>query len=354
METPLVTIGIPTYNRAEDLWRTLEAIRRWDYPNLDILISDNASTDDTERIGRAAQAADPRIRYVRHPKSLGLYGNHNFCLDESRGEFLCFVHDHDEHDPSMVSHYVRFLQEHPRVGVVSSDWELIDETGASLGLRVHAVPPVTPGLAYIEQTIRSSRSSIGIPGAAVRREALEGVRFDERGHIGFGDFVVWCRLAETWDIGHLRGRLWRWRQHPRSQSARTIVSLVRDYDDNLNAYCDGYLSRHPAEAHRVARWRWWIRQYLFWALAYEIGLSCRTASGMARRAATPTLFEILGYRLSEEEFHAALQQLRAYRTGALQQAVRFGIALLVRLRLRRPLAWATYHYTTVRSVLGLR
>ena len=348
---PLVTIGIPTHNRADDLRHTLEAIRRWDYERLEVLVSDNASPDHTERVAREAAAADGRVRYVRHPKSLGLYGNHNFCIEASRGELLCFVHDHDEHDPSMVSGYVRFLQEHPRVGAVSSDWELIDEAGRSLGLRVHAVPPVTPGLAYIEQTIKSGRSSIGIPGAMVRRQALDGVRFDERGHIGFGDFVVWCRVAERWDIGHLSQRLWRWRQHPKSQSARTIVSLARDYDDNLNAYCDGYLSRHPDQARRVAGWRQWIRQYLFWALAYEVGLASRAG---AAPAASPTLFEILGYRLTDEQFHQTLDQLRAYRTGVLQQAAWLGIEGLVRLRLTRPLAWATYHYTTVRSVLGLR
>jgi len=354
MDKPLVTIGIPTYNRAADLTKTLEAIRRWDYPNLDILISDNASTDDTERVGLAAQAADARIRYVRHPKGLGLYGNHNFCIGSARGEFLSFIHDHDEHHPGMISAFVRFLLDQPHTGVVSSDWELIDEEGRPLGARDHRVSTVTPGLMFIEQTIRSGRSSVGIPGALVRRAALGDIRFDERGHIGFGDFVVWCRLAERWDIGHVQHRLWRWRQHSKSQSARTIVSLTRDYFDNLNGYCDGYLSRHPGEPRRVACWRRWINQYLFWALAYELGLSCRRGDAVERCAASPTLFEILGYRLSAEEFHTALQQLRSYRTGALQHAAWLGIEGLVRLRLTQPLAWATYHYATVRSVLGLR
>ena len=115
MAAPLVTIGIPTYNRAADLETALRAIQRWDYPNLDVLISDNGSTDGTEQVGRAAQSADPRVRYVRHAKSLGLYGNHNYCIEAARGEFLSFVHDHDEHDPGMISAYARFLREHPRV-----------------------------------------------------------------------------------------------------------------------------------------------------------------------------------------------------------------------------------------------
>lgn len=352
---PLVSIGVPTYNRGATLREGLANIRAQDYRPLEIIISDNASSDETEAICREAASADPRIRYVRQPRNIGLYGNHNACLEESRGEFFCFFHDHDERDPHLVSEYVAFLQQHPEVGVVCSDWELIDEAGAYLGARDHSVQPVTPGLDYIEQTLRSGRSSIGIPGAMVRRVALGDIRFDERGHLGFGDFVVWCHVAEQWAVGHLPKRLWRWRQDPHSQSARTIESLTRDYYENLNAYCDGHLAHWPGHARLVARWRSSIKRYLFWALAYELGLYFRNdALGTGRSSAPRTLFEILGYRLTDQEFQQVLQQLRTYRTGALEYAALSAINGLVRLRFTQPLAWATRHYASFRSLLGLR
>ena len=355
MGHPLVTICIPTYNRAAELRRTLQTLKDQDYAPLDILISDNGSIDETEAVCREAASADARIRYVRHPKNIRLYGNHNFCLDQSRGEFLSFFHDHDERDPRIISTFVRFLQQHPEVGVVSSDWELIDEQGACIGVRDHAVQAVTPGLQFIERTIASGRSSVGIPGALVRREAVEGIRFDEQGPIGFGDFVVWCRLAERWSVGHLHERLWRWRQHYRSQSARTIESLTRDYVENMNAYCDGHLTRYPQHERLVARWRRLISRYLFWALAYEIGLHFRTdASRALRPDGSPTLFEILGYRLSEEEFDQALQQMRRFTTGPAQSAVWGAIRAMVALRVTRPLAWATQHHASLRGLLRLK
>lgn len=353
MSQPLVSVCIPTYNRAAALRRTLETLREQDYAPLEIVISDNASTDETAAVAQAAAAGDPRIRYTRHAASLGLYGNHNFCLDQARGEFVSFFHDHDERDPRLISAMVRFLQAHPQVGVVSADWDLIDEQGRQLGVREHRVAEVTPGLAYIERTLARGQSSIGIPGAVIRREALGALRFNEQGAIGFGDFVLWFQLAERWDIGHIAQRLWRWRQHPHSQSARTVVSLVTDYEDNLNAYCDGYAARHPGELQRVARWRHVIRRYLFWALAYEIGLQCRRqAAGAA--SATPTLFEILDYRLSPEEFDEALRRLKRYRTGLVERLAWLGIRGLVALRLTRPLAWATEHHVAVRALLRLR
>ena len=354
MSDPLVSICIPTYNRAEGLRRTLAAIRGWTYGRLEVLVSDNGSTDHTERVGREAEAADPRVRYVGHPDGLGLYGNHNFCSENTTGDFLSIIHDHDQHDSTLVNRLAGFLDEHPDVGVVSGDWAVIDEAGHTIGGRDHPGPDVRPGLAYIEQTLRSGRSFIGLPGAMIRRKALGNIRFNERGPIGFKDFAVWCQIAEEWAVGHVPVRLSQWRLEQTSLSARKIVSMADDYWQVCDEYCAGYLERHPGEAARVGRWRRWIRQYLFWALAYEVALYCRSLASPGARAKSPTMFEAQGYQLSQDEFESARRQLRTYRTGALQGAALLGIEWLLDKHVTRPLAWATYHHTAVRNVLGLR
>ena len=161
------------------------------------------------------------------------------------------------------------------MGVVCSDWDLIDPEGRSLGAREYRVPAVTPGLDYIGQTLRSGRSAIGVPGTMFRRAAIDDVRFDEDAPVGFGDFVVWCRLAERWDVGHLSRRLWSWRQDRRSGSARTIESMTVDYYQNLTKYCDDHLARWPTHVRMVEEWKRAIHHYLFWALVFEIGLHFR-------------------------------------------------------------------------------
>ncbi|MBI3333604.1 MAG: glycosyltransferase [Candidatus Omnitrophica bacterium] len=160
MAEPLVSICVPTYNRAAALAKSLPAILGQDYGALEILISDNGSEDGTEELCRRVQAQDPRVRYYRQPGNIGLYGNHNFCINESRGEFLCFFHDHDERSRHLVSEYVSFAKRHPEVGVICSDWDLIDEAGKEIGIREYSVEAVTPGLEYIDQTLRSGRSSV--------------------------------------------------------------------------------------------------------------------------------------------------------------------------------------------------
>jgi glycosyltransferase involved in cell wall biosynthesis len=358
--TPLVTICVPTRNRVASLRKSLESILGQDYPAIEVIISDNASTDGTDAFCRELAAPDTRIRYIRHDRNIGLHGNHNFCLGAGTGEFLCVFHDHDDRDLSLVSTYVAFLQAHPDVGLVCSDWELIDDAGRRLGPRDHDVDSVTPGLQFIERTIRSGRSAVGIPGTMIRRAALGSIRFIDAAPVGFGDFPVWFEVAERWNIGHVSERLWRWTQSAQSESARTITSMSRDYYQNLSSYCDAHLRRWPDHGALVARWRSDITRYLFWALAYETGLYFRTMhagpSGLRADAhdGSRTLFEILGYRLEPEQFQEVLTQMRAWRTGPLQHAAFCMINALVRVNCTWPLAWGIRHHALVRNVLGLR
>jgi glycosyltransferase involved in cell wall biosynthesis len=347
-------MAVPTRNRATSLRESLRSICNQEYEPVEILISDNGSEDDTEALCRELASGDPRVRYVRHDVNIGLHGNHNFCMDEARGEYLCICHDHDRRDLGIVREYVAFLEEHPNVGVVCSDWELFDDSGARIGVRDHRVKTITPGMEYIDQTMRSGRSSIGIPGAMIRRSALGPIRFEEEAPIGFGDFPIWFKLAESADVGHISRRLWSWRQNRESHSARPIVDIAVDYRYNIERYCDDHLARRPSHRDRVAQWRRDTRRYLFWALAYEVGLYFRDEKSKDDVKAARTLFEIMNYRLTPEQFQHALEQMSALRDGPGEHFAFATVQAMLRLHLTRPLGWVTRHQSTARAVLGLR
>lgn len=350
---PLVSICVPTRNRGAALAAAIRDICRQDYEPLEILISDNCSEDNTEQVCRELMREDSRIRYVRHATNLGLHGNHNYCMDQGRGEFVSIFHDHDLHSPGLIREYVEFLQAHPTVGVVCADWWLIDDTDAQIGARDYRVKEVTPGFEYIEQTMRSGQTSIGIAGALVRRAALGDIRFVLDAPIGFGDFPIWFRMAETWDIGHISRRLWSWRQNDVSHSARPIQSIACDYHKNIGDYCDQFEARHPDRSADAARWRGYIHRYLFWALTYEVGLHFRSGARTDPKASR-SLFEIMNYRLTPEQFQSALAQMKTHRVGALEHLTYAAVMTLIRLRLTKPLAWVTQYRTAARALLRLK
>ena len=89
---PLVTIGIPTYNRADGYLReTLESALAQSYPNLEILVADNCSTDNTKLVVESYK--DKRVRYFRHETGLIPNDNFNFCLSQARGYYFLLLHN---------------------------------------------------------------------------------------------------------------------------------------------------------------------------------------------------------------------------------------------------------------------
>lgn len=128
---PLVSIGMPTYNRVDGyLPLALDSALNQDYPNLEIVVSDNASTDGTQDFVRSKN--DPRLRYFRHEESIGGTNNFNFCVEQARGAYFLLLHDDDLIDPDFVSVCIRSLQGRTDVGVARTGIRIIDGDGRVL------------------------------------------------------------------------------------------------------------------------------------------------------------------------------------------------------------------------------
>jgi glycosyltransferase involved in cell wall biosynthesis len=106
----LVTVGIPTFNRAPLLLRSINSLLGQTHEALEIIISDNASTDGTEDLCRELAANDRRIRYVRQVKNIGGTENFNYCLSVARGKFFMWLGDDDWIDPEYISVCLTTLQ----------------------------------------------------------------------------------------------------------------------------------------------------------------------------------------------------------------------------------------------------
>ena len=130
-ERPFVSIGMPTYNRAGPyLEGALESALLQTYPNLEIVVSDNASTDGTEELVKGV--GDPRIRYFRQVETIPPHDNFNFCLEQSRGHYFLMLHDDDLVDPDLVEVCMDAVEDDVSVGLIRTGTRKIDDTGSVL------------------------------------------------------------------------------------------------------------------------------------------------------------------------------------------------------------------------------
>jgi glycosyltransferase involved in cell wall biosynthesis len=113
---PLVTIAIPTFNRAALLRGCVQAALSQTYTNIEVLVSDNASTDDTTKVLR--EFNDKRLRVMRQETNIGLYPNLNACVAGARGEYVVLVCDDDRISPWLIERCVDVIGKQTQVPIV--------------------------------------------------------------------------------------------------------------------------------------------------------------------------------------------------------------------------------------------
>jgi hypothetical protein len=110
---PLVSIGIPTFNRAAGLRRAVASALGQTHRHLEIVISDNGSSDATPEVCRELAAADPRVRVLREPVNRGPIANFNAVIAELRGEYAMLLADDDWLDADYVERCLAELRPRP-------------------------------------------------------------------------------------------------------------------------------------------------------------------------------------------------------------------------------------------------
>lgn len=125
VEIDLVSIGMPVYNAASCIRESLESLLGQSYKNFELIISDNASTDNTEKICRSYAKKDKRIRYIRQKENIGAVNNFNFVLKEAQGKYFMWAADDDLWDRNYIKcimcEYKKTSQKE-NVGLIATRW----------------------------------------------------------------------------------------------------------------------------------------------------------------------------------------------------------------------------------------
>jgi glycosyltransferase involved in cell wall biosynthesis len=131
-DAPLVTVGIPVYNDERYVEAAIEDILAQTYRNLEIVISDNFSTDDSTEICWRYVSKDARVRYVRQERNLGPHANFRYLIDQAQGRYFMWAASDDRWDPEFIERLVYTLEEEPEAAVAFCPYVEIDEQGGLL------------------------------------------------------------------------------------------------------------------------------------------------------------------------------------------------------------------------------
>jgi glycosyltransferase involved in cell wall biosynthesis len=203
---PLVSVIVPAFNAAAMIAETLESILAQTYDAIELIVVDDGSTDDTASVARSYI---PRLQYVRQPNnSGGAAVPRNTGLERSNGEFLAFMDADDLMTPDRLERQVDFLQRHPQVGVVFSDYQNVSDNGGYPTSHFSTCPKLSGLLGGREEAVLNevgellAEENFGITSAfLMRRSLLDSVpRFEPTLH-ACEDFHFYYRLARHTPVG---------------------------------------------------------------------------------------------------------------------------------------------------------
>jgi glycosyltransferase involved in cell wall biosynthesis len=146
VSTPLVSIGMPIYNEEKFLQKAIESVINQTYHNLEIIISDNASTDETSEICKKFVNLDARIRYYRNKKNIASINNFTKVFSYTSGEYFMWASGHDLRDPTFIEKCVAELNNDNSMVLcyskgysINSDGILLEELPGNIDTRGYSL-----------------------------------------------------------------------------------------------------------------------------------------------------------------------------------------------------------------------
>lgn len=244
-ESQLVSIVLPTYNGSQYISEAIESCLLQTYPDWELIIVDDGSTDDTIRRVLSYTEVDARIALIRHSKNRTLPAALNTGFGHAKGEYLTWTSDDNIFEPDALEILVRYLDENRQVDFVYCDMKRIDEDG-----RVTDVWKAEDAASLVERNV--------IGGCFLfRREIYQVVGQFATDMFLIEDYDYWLRVNRRFNMTHLQGvSPYRYRRHSNSLTRRreweVIINIARAQHRHLLPNRKGRYAL--AKAYWTATW----------------------------------------------------------------------------------------------------
>ncbi len=202
MNAPLVSIGCPVYNAQGSIEHALDSVIDQEFKDFELIISDNASTDGTEKICERYAKKDNRIRYYRNETNIGVSPNHNRVFELATGKYFCWIGDDVVFLPGMLNRCVEvIMQAPPSVALVYPRCHMVDEANLLEGIRHRSIECKNPQphrrLAMVLKRVIMVNQLYGLVVTETMRKTSLEQSFASSDHILLAELAM---LGEIWEI----------------------------------------------------------------------------------------------------------------------------------------------------------
>jgi alpha-1,3-rhamnosyltransferase len=271
---PLVTVGIATYNSSDFILETLESIYAQTYPNIELIVSDDASTDDTMQIVREWLETDNRkerfadVKILEVEQNTGPSANANRKLKVSAGEWIKGIGHDDTLLPNCVSDNIRFIREHPPARVVFSKINLYNNNFEGQNFLY-----TTPGEISDDSILRTDRPAESqykmllvsdrihfTPSVFIHRETLNALGgYDEKIKL-LEDYPLWLNLTKSgYKLYFMDEITVNYRQHAKAINNTGIKFLINPNYFKQEGFRKLYTYPHlPADIRLDQQYKWHV------------------------------------------------------------------------------------------------
>ena len=301
MSGPVVSVILPAFNAGGTLRETIDSVLSQTYSQLELVVINDGSTDDTEAIAHSYAARNGEGVVVISQENRGLSATRNVGIRRSRGELLAFIDADDVWLPHKTARQLEALSLHRNAALVTCNYAEIDADGVVFGESDEKTAFEATGTTVAGQAIRVLSSfqtllfgnTVGPPsGVMVRRDHLEQAGcFDEELVNGAEDWNLYLKMARLAEVLHVDDCLLHYRVLPDSMSsARNAERMLA----NEIKVLDGVFAAPELGKRTLLRRRAYARRYERAALALsEAGRRRETFMALATAVFRypPILFE---------------------------------------------------------------
>jgi len=253
-----VSVVIPTYNSSGRLGEAIESVLAQTYKDLEIVVIDDGSTDDTESVARSF---GNRVWYFKQANQ-GAGAARNAGIKSSRGEYIAFLDADDLWCAEKLDQQIPLLEQDPQLGLVYSDWSVVSDDGVIEDSYLQKVPSAS-GYVFDELV---QRGFILTSGVVVRRACLDDVGdFDNSLSIA-QDYDLWLRICYRWKVAVVEKPLVTkrsWHGSLSSNLEKTAIERITLFEKALDNFKNmPYRSRRIVR-RQLARNYWDVGYYYF-------------------------------------------------------------------------------------------